>query len=475
MKQKYRALISNIVIFAIGSFGSKLISFFLVPLYTNILTAAQYGIADLITTVSYLAVPIFSIVIQDAVLRFILSGKYHSATVFKNAFLVLLVGSLLSLSLVPLANMYAPLSEWRWYIYVTVVANMFSTVLYAYARSLEKNKTYALTGVINTLFLAVANIIFLVFLKLDVKGYLLANIGAHILAVLFLMFATKGFHSIIEEKIDVRLLGQMVCFSAPLIANNLSWWVLNSSNRVMIQVFCSSGELGLFTAASKIPNLLSVITSIFSAAWTASSIKEYENDNDKSFFKNIFKTYSLIMFFGQAFILLILKWFMKYYVGAEFYGSWRYVPLILGGAVLFAFSTFYEAIYQALKKSLRGSVTTVIAAAVNLIVTFALIKTMGALAACAAFFVSYLILCFVRIIDSRKFFDIQIDIIKFFFNVATVNLQAILITLGCNEIICSIMAILLLLIINMADLRMCATVVKNQIFSKKRMRNTENS
>ena len=180
MKRKYKSLISNILIFAIGSFGSKIISFFLVPLYTNLLTTEQYGVADLITTVANLAVPVFSLVIQDAILRFGLSGKYSSSTVFKNSFFVLLVGSLLSLSVIPLLNIYPHLAEWRWYVYAMLVVNMFSTIMYAYARSVEKTKIYAICGVINSLILAIANIVFLVVLKLgiqvDLKVYLQSTI-----------------------------------------------------------------------------------------------------------------------------------------------------------------------------------------------------------------------------------------------------------------------------------------------------------
>ena len=464
---KYKELLSNTLIFALGSFGSRLISFFLVPLYTNILSKEQYGVADLITTVSNLAVPLFSVVIQDAILRFVLSGKHKSSIVFKNSFLVLLIGSLLSIPLIPLLNLYAPLAEWKWYIYIILITNMFSNIIYAYTRSLEKNKIYAVAGIINSFFLAIANIIFLLFLKLDIEGYLLANIGAHIISIIFLMISTKAFRDIRKEKIDFPLLKQMVCFSAPLIINNLSWWVLNSSNRIMIQFFCSSEELGLFTAASKIPNLLSVITSVFSAAWTASSIKECENDNDKTFFANIFKAYSLIMFLGQAIILLILKIFMGYYVGEEFYSSWKYVPFILDGAVFFAFSTFYESIYQALKKSVRASITTVIAAIVNFLVTFIMINKIGVMAACIAFFVSYLILCITRMIDSRKFFKFNINFLSFALNTIIVTAQGILITLGCNEIICSVVAISLLLLINITDIKASVFIVK-RIFLKRR-------
>ncbi len=467
-KNKYKELVINILIFALGSFGSKLITFFLVPLYTNYMTTEQYGTADLITTCANLSVPIFSLVIQDAVLRFGLSGKYKMGAICKNSFFVLLVGSILSICIIPIVDLNPALSEWRWYVYIIAVTNMFSNVLYAYTRTIEKNKLYAIAGIINSLILAVANIVFLVVLRLEVKGYLLANIGAHVFSMVILLIFTKALKDMKKEKLDFVLLKQMVAFSAPLIVNNLSWWILNSSNRIMIQQFCSTDELGLFTAASKIPNLLSIITSIFSVAWTTSSIKEYEKDNDKSFYSNIFKAYSFIMFAGQSVILLILKWFMRYYVGQEFYDSWKYVPLILGGTIFFAFSTFFEAIYQALKKSVRASITTVAAAAINLLVTFFLIDKYKVMAACAAFFISYIALCIVRMIDLRKYFKLNINYIGFALSAVAVNVQAILVTIGFNEIICFVVAMSLLLLINMSNIKICVDVLKNRIFSKRR-------
>lgn len=466
MGNKYKDLISNTLIFAIGSFGSKLIAFFLVPLYTNVLTTEQYGTADLIITFANLAVPIFSLVIQDAVLRFGLSGKHSPGAVCKNSFWVLLIGSLLSLGIVPLVNMYASLSEWRWYIYIILVTNMFCNVSYAYARSIEKNKVYAIAGIINTLFLAVANIVFLLFFKLEIKGYLWANIGAHVISVIFLMIFTGAWKDMIKEKTDTLLMKQMIAFSAPLIVNNLSWWVLTSSNRIMIEFFCSTEELGLFTAASKIPNLLSIITSIFSAAWTASSIKEYETENDKSFFSNIFKVYSLIMFFGGSFILLILKWFMQYYVGKAFYESWRYVPLILIGTIMYSFATFYESIYQALKKSVKAAITTIIAATVNLLISFLLIKHIGVFASCLSLFVSYLILCVIRMADSKRFFYFKVNNIAFIISTITITAQAVCLIVGINEILIFAIAMCILLLVNAKDLKDCAKVIQGIVMKK---------
>ena len=48
---RYKKLIKNTALITVGNFASKLLTFFLLPLYTAILTTAEYGVADLIDSV----------------------------------------------------------------------------------------------------------------------------------------------------------------------------------------------------------------------------------------------------------------------------------------------------------------------------------------------------------------------------------------------------------------------------------------
>ena len=75
MKEKYGALIKDLFFFTISTFIPKAISFFLVPLYTNYLTTAEYGIADLVSTTVSLLVPILTLDINDAVMRYTIEDK----------------------------------------------------------------------------------------------------------------------------------------------------------------------------------------------------------------------------------------------------------------------------------------------------------------------------------------------------------------------------------------------------------------
>ena len=76
MNSKQSYLAKNILLFSISGFVPKILSFILIPLYTSYLTTAEYGISDLITTTVYLLLPVFTLNIQDAVMRFALDDKY---------------------------------------------------------------------------------------------------------------------------------------------------------------------------------------------------------------------------------------------------------------------------------------------------------------------------------------------------------------------------------------------------------------
>ena len=66
----YKKLLSDSVIFGLGTFGSKLLVFLLMPFYTAWLSTEQYGTAELITTTANLLIPVACLGISNGVFRF---------------------------------------------------------------------------------------------------------------------------------------------------------------------------------------------------------------------------------------------------------------------------------------------------------------------------------------------------------------------------------------------------------------------
>lgn len=84
MNKKSESLIKNIGLFTIGSFGSKILTFLLVPLYTAVLSTVEYGSVDLVTSTASLLTPIFLLSIFDATLRFGMDSEYKKKMYYRH-------------------------------------------------------------------------------------------------------------------------------------------------------------------------------------------------------------------------------------------------------------------------------------------------------------------------------------------------------------------------------------------------------
>ena len=76
MEGKSKLLLKNLGILTISNFASKILVFMLVPLYTGVLSTTEYGIYDLAVSTVSLMVPVLSLNIVDAVMRFMMDKNY---------------------------------------------------------------------------------------------------------------------------------------------------------------------------------------------------------------------------------------------------------------------------------------------------------------------------------------------------------------------------------------------------------------
>lgn len=70
-----RRLIKNTGIIALGNMSTKLVSFFLLPLYTSILSTAEYGTVDYVISISTFCVPFISMLMDESMFRFLIDCK----------------------------------------------------------------------------------------------------------------------------------------------------------------------------------------------------------------------------------------------------------------------------------------------------------------------------------------------------------------------------------------------------------------
>ena len=200
-------------------------------------------VLPIFNSISNVIVPFLGLVIQDAILRFALSKSSNKGSVIKVAFILFLPGMLLCFCLIPIFDLYPPVSGWGFYIAALSFSSMLYNISFTYAKAKEKNILYSVASILSTLIIASTNILLLVCFNEGVRGYLVAIILGLFIPSMVVILATHSLKDAFLAPFDKRLMKEMVLYSLPLIANNLSWWILSSSDKVMIEYFCPQATL----------------------------------------------------------------------------------------------------------------------------------------------------------------------------------------------------------------------------------------
>jgi O-antigen/teichoic acid export membrane protein len=449
---KYKKLITDIFIFGVGALGSKFIVFFLLPLYTNILSDAEYGIADLVFTTGQLLVPIVSLAIFNGLLRYGLSPEYKKEEVWQCASIIFALGCVFTVILMPLFSLYKPISQWRWYLCLYTISYFASQNTFVYLKVKDRNKMYSILSILQALLLVLLNILFLAILGMGIRGYLLSSIISFIVTSVVAFWAGNMANGLCCYSFNKSLMKKMILYSLPFILNDISWWVIHSSDKIMIEWLLGSALLGIYTAASKIPSLINAVASIFTQAWGLSSIKEYDSTNDIHFYSRVFQCFSTAIFGVCICIIAVIKPFMSIYVGSGFSDSWRYVPLLLVSATFAAISSFAGSMYGAMKKSKNIMTTTLIAGIINVIINYIFIKMCGVWGAIIGTVTAYLVVAILRLLDVHRYIKIDYDVPKLMILTILTLTEAVLVSLNVNIILTCIFSLILYMILAHRDL-----------------------
>lgn len=409
---KYNKLAQNTAIFALGNVLSKLILSLLLPLYTRVLTTAEYGTVELITSYIQLIVPFASLSIGDALFRYTMDKKQDTKRVLMNSYIVLAIGTIVLFALIPIFCMVKTIGEWSLYLVLICIFSMWRSTFSLYAKAIGKSTVFALDNIFFNLILALSNIVLLTAFHFGIQGYFIAQILANFFSIIFLLCTNKLFGSLKQKYLSKILLKMMVLYSAPLILNSVSWGIMGTADRVMLTSMINKSANGIYAAAAKIPSLLSLVTGVFTQAWALSAIQDYDEEKDNRFYENVFKFTHIGVTFGTLALLFCNNWFFPWVLGKNFGESVKYVPTLLIGTVFLTYSNYFSPMFSAIKNTKVIMLSALVGTAANIIFNYALIPVIGIMGACIATTVSYMVIAVIRYSFAEKFFKLNYEIKK---------------------------------------------------------------
>ncbi|TWT07043.1 oligosaccharide flippase family protein [Planococcus sp. CPCC 101016] len=463
----YKKLLNNSLIFAVGSLGVKLISLFLLPLYTFYLTPSQFGTVDLMTVTATLVIPIFTLSISNSILRFVMDKNYDKESVLINSLFVSALGIFVLILSYPLIILIFPFKEYIEYYYIFLVVQILNSLLAQYVRANGSVKLFAINGIVTSLLLLVSNVLFLVILEMSIKGYLLSFITAFTLSSVFIFFYGNIKKDINVKKFNKPLLKEMLIFSIPLIPNALMWWIMGVSDRYLITYYMGLSSVGLYAVAVRIPSILNIINSVFFQAWQMSAIEEADSKEKSLFYTTVFNVFSLTMLIMTSLILLFLKLLMGLIVSDAFFEAWRYVPFLLLGVVFSSFSGFLGTNYIASKKTAGVLKTSIIGGLLNITLNIILIPILGINGAAIATMISFFIVWVLRIRDTKKFVEIKLNTFKLSFTISLIFLQIFIMYCNINQgDLLELFIFIIIVLINYKEIVLLLNKVKKKVLKK---------
>lgn len=422
--QRTKKLAINTILFAISNFGSKALSFLLVPFYTAVLNTEQYGTVDLVLTTVSLVMPLVTMSMSDAVLRFAMDKDNEKKDVFTTGICVIVLGNIASVFLLPWLSTLLQLRDYWVYVLIILFFNSLYSLTSQFCRGISKSIQFALGGIVQTAVLIVSNLILLLGMKWGIKGYLISLILSYALSFVFL-FATAKLHLYFGGHIHKELLKKMLKYALPLIPNTIMWWVMNASDKLFIANILGKSSNGIYAVANKFPSIINMISVIFFQAWQLSAIEEVDATDRSKYYSTVFYNLSSVIMLGMSAILLFLKPIFRVWTADSYYIAWQYTPLLLFAVMFMCYTSFWGSNLVALKKT--GSIlkSAVFGGVANILLNAILIPKMGLYGAALATVVGFLITWVVRYVDGRKDLVIEINFRMFFSNMFILLLQTL--------------------------------------------------
>lgn len=403
---------NNTILFAISNFSSKLLSLISQPYLSYVLDGPDVmGVTKLMQQVANLLIPVVSLGVSYAIIRFGLDKTQDKSSVFVNGLATIALGFAGMLLCWPLVAMIPNAGEYMALLYLCVLMSCLRTLCTQFIRARMLNRLVAIDGVLTMAELLGGYVLFLNIMNLGAVGYLLAMALSDALSTVFVFIAGGCAKYLDFRKFSAKLWKSMLRYCVPMIPASISFWVINASDMFFVQYMCDgmdgrSGNAwaGLLSTGYYLPQILTIVGQIFYEAWQLSAVSE-ETDR-QAFFSRVFRVYASVLFCCAAGIIWLCRPLMLVFQ-QSYFDAWQFVPFLVLSSMCTCLNQFTNSVYVVFKRSVSSLYTMLAGAVLNVILNFFFIQMIGPVGAALASFLSLFLVFLLRAYSTRGLLEID--------------------------------------------------------------------
>lgn len=401
---RQKDLAKNTAILTVGKVCTQCISFFLLPLYTAILSAEDYGTFDLFVTYATLLLPLINWQLDQGLFRFMLDYRGNKDEQKKLFSTLLLSSTAQNIIYVILFICIEPFLkiENAYFLLLYVVLQVYNALFLQFVRGLGYSIKYTIASFISASATTVLNVIALVFLRMGLQGLFVSTLTAQLLTLIYLVVSSRSWEYFSLKNARIGTFKKVGTYSIPLIPNNLAWWVVNASDRTIISHVLGTAANGIYSVANKFPNVFINFYNILNLSWTETVSLHY-NDEDRDEFLTDTMT-SLVKLFVAACLGIVacMPFVFPIMVNAKYNAAYNQILILMYAMLFRVLVGLYSCVYVAQKNAKKIAYTSISAAIINITVDLILINKIQVFAASLSTLVAFLSMFIVRYIDVNK-------------------------------------------------------------------------
>jgi O-antigen/teichoic acid export membrane protein len=379
--------LKNSGIYIVVSILQKAIGFFLLPLYTAFLTPDDYGILNVVLSISSLLSVFFILSLNGAASRFhyiYLDDELHIKKIWGTLCLFVIINSLFfgaffiilhRLLLDPFTKGIAFFP----FLFLGIISTILSPLylfFQTYLQTKQDGIKYGINMTLNCLLNICLTILFVVVFRMSVLGVLLASC---ITSIIFFIYVLILFIPRITLSFDKIILKSSLNYSLPLVPHSLSSWLMAMVDRIFVNNIKGKAETGLYSVGYQFGNIINVLTSAVNQAYVPWFFEREKKGEIQQIIK-VAEILTLIYCFIALGISLFAIDILKIMVSTNFQSAWRFTPFISFAYVFSGLYYFYVNILF-LKQTKWIPVITFGSAIVGIIFNILLIPLVGSIGA----------------------------------------------------------------------------------------------
>lgn len=384
MKTLLKQLVGESAVYGISGIITKFIGIFLVPLYTNVFTPADYGSINIINSFFFFVSILVVFALDNSAARWYYDNEdmvERKKTISSWFWFQLMFSFLICILIIIfssfLSDKFLHSTDSKLFVFssLSVFTGTLPLIVQNVLRMQRKSIQTVVFSLLYTLLTIGFTIYFVLYKHVGVVGVFYASTLSNVIASIYCIILL--YHWIKPSMFSLERLKEMIRFALPMLPTSVAFWVINSSSTFVLEYFFNLKEVGLFQLGITISSAVTLFTSAFQMAWGPFAYSIINKENAKQVYSTVLTAFTLIANLIALSIALYASELLILFTSKEYYEAY-----IVAGILSFN-STIYSYVYIVgigngiVKNNKPLAIAVLISAGVTAITLFILTPVFG--------------------------------------------------------------------------------------------------